>query len=278
MKVRLRDGATGVARWSEDFEIPLDPSRGPEGALAWRLSEPLRVAAQSVAEGGDLSQAALETYFVARRLVREGGLNDPDDAVTLLDEVLSVAPAFGPAHAARTMASVRGWTMLRATPGLRDWYDEAQTSIARSMELAPERGGDAFREGAPRVAARSLSGRRGGHSRGPLTRADDARSPSGARLAPARSGAVAARSGAPRPRARPRRAPPSGAVRAGALARAVRRSRLGRAHDRPPRTAARLGASRGAPAGRARACGGAIPSWCDAGCGSSNARTFRRRR
>ncbi len=137
VKVRLRDGATGVARWSEDFDVALDPSRGPEGALAWRVAEPLRVAAQSVAEGVNLPQSLLEKYFLARRLVREGGLNDPDDAVTLLDEVLSVAPAFGLAHAARAMACVRGWSMLRASAGPRNWSDEAQTSIARSVELAP---------------------------------------------------------------------------------------------------------------------------------------------
>lgn len=138
VRLRLRDGATGAVRWSEDFEVPLDPSRGPEGALAWRLSEPLRVAAQSVAEGGDLPQPVLEKFFLARRLVREGGLTDPDDAVTLLDQVLAVAPSFAGAHTARAMACVRGWSVLRAAAGQRDWYDEAQTSLARSVALAPD--------------------------------------------------------------------------------------------------------------------------------------------
>jgi serine/threonine-protein kinase len=135
--VRLLEVATGTQLWTERFDSDLEDLFVVQERVAQRIAEALRLGLHGVGLAVAVPPEAVELYMRARRGLRTGAVSDAGVIVGLLERVIDQAPDFGPAYALHAIACVRAWFMPHLA-GQRDWQKEAQASIARAMERAPD--------------------------------------------------------------------------------------------------------------------------------------------
>jgi eukaryotic-like serine/threonine-protein kinase len=134
---RLLEVSTGVQPWSERFDCGLEDLFTTQERVAQRIAEALRVSLHGVSSTGSASPAAIELYLRARQRQRSNTLVSPHETVELLERVIELAPDFAPAYASHATACVRAWFLPGATT-TRNWALEAEQSVRRAMERAPD--------------------------------------------------------------------------------------------------------------------------------------------
>lgn len=137
LTVRMID-PDGTQRWAERYDGGLQDVFALQESLGRRVAEALRIELSVAAHRGAAPPEALEHYLRARRRGHRVSLTAAEEALTLLDRALELAPDFGPALAAHAIVSVRAWWGTEGHLLNREAMERARRSVARANARAPE--------------------------------------------------------------------------------------------------------------------------------------------
>ncbi|HEX8698910.1 MAG TPA: protein kinase, partial [Myxococcaceae bacterium] len=160
--LRLVEVASGFQLWSGRFESAGSDLFVLQDQLSQRMAEALRQQMVLASYSGLATPEAMSLYQQAVTQMHMGPRNQPDEVITFLDECIKLSPDFLPAIGLHALILMRTWFVRSAEPG-RDWQAEAQASLDRAQQRAPDlvetvlaRGMLATQQGNWRLAAVSL--------------------------------------------------------------------------------------------------------------------------
>ncbi len=137
ISARVVEADTGVQRWSERFEGPLEDVFDLQDRLAKRVAEALRLELTLLGSRKIPAEAA-ELHLRARARAREPDFSGHaiDVAIEQLERCLALAPDFAPALAAYAHAQLQRW-FLPSAYGAPDHEAKARAAVQRALEGAP---------------------------------------------------------------------------------------------------------------------------------------------
>ena len=135
--LRLVEVASGVQMWSDRFDCAGEDLFLLQDLLAQRMAEAVRRQVVIASYVSVATPEAVARYEQAVAHVHRSPRSQPEEVLRLLDECLEQSPDFVPAIAFHALVLVRSW-FVRLAEGSRDWHKEAQVSMERALQRAPD--------------------------------------------------------------------------------------------------------------------------------------------
>lgn len=139
----LIDGATGISRWSQIYELALDDLLGLQETLASsissQLSQDVSTSLRAARLGATASPAAFDVYLRAWNLYRKSNSEETDlEVLALFDAAIGHDERFAAAHSGRALVLTTLGNTSTNVERSRAYHDDALASARRAVELAPE--------------------------------------------------------------------------------------------------------------------------------------------
>ncbi len=134
---RLIDAGSALQRWNDRFDGSVEDIFELQESCGRRIAEALRLEVDAASYAHSAPREAIELYLRARRLLRADVMLRAEEALTLLDRCLELAPDFPLGIVAHAICSVRAWWgTTMDVEGKRK--KRAEESIARALERVPD--------------------------------------------------------------------------------------------------------------------------------------------
>jgi serine/threonine-protein kinase len=160
--LRLVEVASGVQLWSGRFESAGEDLFLLQDQLAQRMAEAVRQQMVLASYSGVAAPETMTLYQQAFTQMQTGPRSQPEAVLALLEQCIEQSPDFLPAIALHALVLMRTW-FVRSADAIRDWHAEAQVSMERALQRAPDmvetllaKGMLATQQGDWRTAALSL--------------------------------------------------------------------------------------------------------------------------
>ena len=143
VSAQMVDGATGLERWSQDFDRPIGDALAIQTNIAENVADALRIellgaVKEALTLGGTTNAEAQDLYLQAEA-ARNGSPEGMRHAVELFDSAIRVDPNYAQAYAHKAaVLSAYGGSYGRTRAETASFLDQATAAAKRAVELAPK--------------------------------------------------------------------------------------------------------------------------------------------